>query len=146
MDGEAVVAVDGVPDNSFADTQPVTPPLAQKLDPDGFGNHVAIRAADGRVSWLFHMEAGGVTVKKGQRVKAGDLLGKIGFSGDALFPHEHYTVTDAAVLPRKACRLIFGVFTAAREVVPKPWPIAPSTLAILSRMPPTACTDREMQL
>jgi hypothetical protein len=110
VDGEVVVAVDGVPDNSFADTQPVTPPLAQKLDPDGFGNHVAIRAADGRVSWLLHMESGTVAVKKGQHVKAGDLLGKIGFSGDALFPHEHYTVTDAAVYPSQGVPSYFRAF------------------------------------
>jgi Peptidase family M23 len=110
VDGEVVVAVDGVPDNSFADTQPVTPPLAQKLDPDGFGNHVAIRAADGRVSWLLHMEAGSIAVKKGQRVKAGDLLGKIGFSGDALFPHEHYTVTNAATYPSQGVPSYFRAF------------------------------------
>lgn len=110
VDGEVVVAVDGVPDNSFANAQPVTPPLAQTLDPDGFGNHVAIRAADGRVSWLLHLEAGSIAVKKGQHVQAGALLGKIGFSGDALFPHEHYTVTDAAIYPSQGVPSYFRDF------------------------------------
>jgi Peptidase family M23 len=110
VDGEIVVAVDGVPDNSFANAQPVTPPLAQKLDPDGFGNHVAIRAADGRVSWLLHLEAGSIAVKKGQHVQAGSLLGKIGFSGDALFPHEHYTVTNATTYPSQGVPSYFRNF------------------------------------
>lgn len=108
--GEVVVAVDGVPDNSFSGAQPVVPPLAQKLDPDGFGNYVAVRAVDGRVSWLLHMEAGSVAVKKGQQVKAGDLLGKVGFSGDSLFPHEHYTVTNAATYPSQGVPSYFRGF------------------------------------
>ena len=111
VEGTVMVAIDGVPDNSFAHTQPVTPPLAQKLDPDGFGNHVAIQAADGRVSWLLHMEAGSIAVKKGQHVKPGDLLGKIGFSGDALFPHEHYTVTNSAAYPSQGVPSYFRGFT-----------------------------------
>ena len=104
------MAVDGVPDNSFANSEPVTPPEAEKVDPDGFGNHVAIRAADGRVSWLLHMEAGSIAVKKRQHVKTGDLLGKIGFSGDALFPHEHYTVTEAATYPSQGVPSYFRAF------------------------------------
>ena len=58
------------------------------------------------------MEAGSIAVKKGQHVKAGDLLGKIGFSGDALFPHEHYTVTDSAAYPSQ------GVPSYFRDVSP----------------------------
>ena len=61
--------------------------------PLGFGNPVLIRAADGRVSWLLHMEPGSVVVKTGDRLVTGQMLGRIGFSGDSLFSRLHFNVT-----------------------------------------------------
>jgi hypothetical protein len=103
-------AVDGVPDNRFVDGEAVVPATASALDPLGLGNHVLIRAADGRVSWLLHMEPGSVAVKTGDKVVAGQPLGRVGFSGDSLFPHLHYNVTDGSAYPSQGVPSYFRQF------------------------------------
>ena len=109
--GRVVAAVSDVPENTFAangDAQ--VPSAAEAKDPMGFGNHVTIRHADGRVSWLLHMQPNSVQVKIGDRVKAGQYLGRVGFSGDSLFPHLHFNVTDGAVYPSQGVPSYFKHF------------------------------------
>lgn len=108
--GIVTEAVDGVPDNTFVDGEAVVPREAEALDPLGFGNHVLIRAADGRVSWLLHMEPGSVAVKTGDRVETGQMLGRVGFSGDSLFPHLHFNVTDGVAYPSQGVPSYFQQF------------------------------------
>jgi hypothetical protein len=109
--GRVVDAVSDVPENTFAangDAQ--VPSAAEAKDPMGFGNYVTIQHADGRVSWLLHMQPNSVQVKTGDRVKAGQFLGKAGFSGDSLFPHLHFDVTDAALYPSQGVPSYFKHF------------------------------------
>ena len=62
------------------------------LDPDGEdrtgGNHVII-FCDGHSVHLAHMQAGTVAVSVGDQVSAGQLLGKVGNSGNTTQPHLH---------------------------------------------------------
>lgn len=57
-------------------------------------NHVVIREADGSYALFGHLKMGSVLVKPGQRVRAGEVIGQIGSSGDSLFPHLHYQRMD----------------------------------------------------
>jgi hypothetical protein len=109
-EGEVVEAVSNVPDNVLSDGTPVTPTAAERIDPHGLGNHVVLRGADGRVSWLLHMDTGSITVHWGQQVKAGDTIGRIGFSGDALFPHLHYMLTSGVDYPSQGVPSYFRNF------------------------------------
>jgi hypothetical protein len=110
-DGMVVDAVTDIPDNSFGSAGEVhTPPGAEAKDPLGMGNHVTIDHPDGRTSWLLHMEQGSVQVKVGDRVSAGQLLGRIGFSGDSLFPHLHYNVTASHAYPSQGVPSYFHDF------------------------------------
>jgi hypothetical protein len=98
--GWVIEAVSDLPENSFdASGEARSPQDSEVRDPNGFGNHVKIRHADGRVSWLLHMQHGSISVKVGDHVRDGQFVGKIGFSGDSLFPHLHYNVTDASNYP-----------------------------------------------
>ena len=45
-------------------------------------------------SLLIHMKARSVTVKPGDRVRQGQVVGCIGFTGDSIFPHLHYSFMD----------------------------------------------------
>ncbi len=56
------------------------------------GNGVVIAHGDGFQTQYCHLKKGSVAVKKGQTVKEGDLLGKIGMSGKTQFPHLHLSV------------------------------------------------------
>nr|WP_165388280.1 M23 family metallopeptidase [Sphingomonas populi] len=93
--GDALVlrAEDGHPDNpaghgaDFHPAQPVT------IDNVG-GNHVVLDLGDGQYAHYFHMRAGSVRVRPGERVRKGEVIGMIGSSGDAREPHVHLEITD----------------------------------------------------
>ena len=56
----------------------------------GFGNHVIINHGFGYESLYAHMTK--YTVRKGQKVKRGDIIGYVGSSGKSTAPHLHYEV------------------------------------------------------
>ena len=77
-DGVVVDAVDGVPD--------LRPPLRT---PDrGRGNYVAIEA-HGAVVVLAHLRLGTVLPAEGDRIAAGQPIGRVGNSGSSTEPHLH---------------------------------------------------------
>ena len=111
--GTIVRSANNIPENTLDNTgNSHIPPSAETKDSNGFGNHVAILHSDGRVSWLLHMQPGSVTVHTGNVVHAGQVLGRIGFSGDSLFPHLHYNVTNAPTYPSQGVPSYFHEFTA----------------------------------
>jgi len=57
----------------------------------GFGNHVRIDHGFGYVSIYAHMD--NISVRKGNRVKRGDIIGYVGSSGRSVAPHLHYEIT-----------------------------------------------------
>ncbi len=56
----------------------------------GFGNHVKIDHGFGYKTLYGHMDS--FTVRKGQKVKRGDMIGYVGSSGTSTAPHLHYEV------------------------------------------------------
>jgi hypothetical protein len=82
-DGVVSFAADGLIDNAAPGAFPVPTP-----DPVG-GNQVWLKHSDGTMTWYTHMRQGTVTVTTGQSVTAGQVLGKLGSSGNASAPHIH---------------------------------------------------------
>lgn len=87
-DGVVASVADGAPDNVPANV----PPGSLAVDTIG-GNSVMLDIGGGRFAWYAHMQPG-IRVKEKQRVKAGDVLGKLGNSGNANGPHLHFQITD----------------------------------------------------
>ena len=56
----------------------------------GFGNHIVIDHGYGYESLYAHMTK--YTVRKGQKVKRGDVIGYVGSTGKSTAPHLHYEV------------------------------------------------------
>lgn len=58
----------------------------------GFGNYVMIDHGDGLISLYGHMHENTVTVKSGDTVKQGQVIGKMGSSGSSDGMHLHFTI------------------------------------------------------
>jgi murein DD-endopeptidase MepM/ murein hydrolase activator NlpD len=59
---------------------------------------VLIDHENGEYSLLVHMKPGSVLVRSGDRVKQGQKVGAIGFAGDSIFPHLHYSLMSGPTL------------------------------------------------
>jgi murein DD-endopeptidase MepM/ murein hydrolase activator NlpD len=57
---------------------------------------VIIDHGNGQFGYYAHLKPFTVTVKKGAKVKAGEILGEVGNSGDSLEPHLHFHVMNNA--------------------------------------------------
>jgi hypothetical protein len=97
--GVGVVLATGndIPDNRFEDAQATKiehPKLPAGKDPKDIGNFVLIDHLNGEYSLLVHMKPGSVIVQPGDHVAQGQQVGKIGFAGDSIFPHLHYSLME----------------------------------------------------
>jgi Peptidase family M23 len=103
MDGEVVQAVDGVAERQWLHlgreawwAVKTTMRVARRgLDPVRLaGNHV-ITATGGTWALYAHLAPGSVAVTRGQRVRAGEVLGRVGHTGNSTAPHLHFQLMDS---------------------------------------------------
>lgn len=93
--GENMVApADGVVvevENEIADNEPVGEMNAE----EPLGNYVIIDHGNEEYSFLAHFKQGSIQVEKGDEIKANDVLGLVGNSGNSSEPHIHFHVADS---------------------------------------------------
>ena len=87
--GKVVKAVDRYPD---LEPGVKDPDLTLK---DAPGNHVIVDIGGGRYAIYAHLVPGSVTVEEGDHVRRGQVLGRLGNSGNTDAPHLHFHVMDA---------------------------------------------------
>ncbi|WP_454718295.1 M23 family metallopeptidase [Caulobacter segnis] len=76
------------------------------------GNYVSLDLGKGRFAICEHLIPGSVAVQPGDRVRKGQVIGQLGFSGDSTGPHLHFHVADAAApLLGEGVGYGFGHFT-----------------------------------
>ncbi len=88
-DGRVQAAADGEPD------QPVGAKWKGKLV---VGNHVVLEVGPQQFLFVAHLQSGSVAVQAGDRVRAGQVLGRVGNSGKSSEPHVHVHLQDTPVL------------------------------------------------
>jgi Peptidase family M23 len=87
-DGKVVGARDGIPDNSPGSAA-VEITLATLM-----GNSVSLDLGGGRFAHYAHLQPGTLAVRVGDRVRRGQVLGRVGNSGSSDAPHLHFQLTD----------------------------------------------------
>ena len=83
---------DGVPDRS-----PLAqlPPVIEVTLEAAAGNYVVLELGTNTFALYAHLQEGSVAVEVGQRVRRGDMLGRLGNSGNTSGPHLHFHISDA---------------------------------------------------
>jgi hypothetical protein len=104
FDGEIVGASDGVAERKWI--HPVRELVlilrnavtfsADQL-PSILGNHVLVRSGDVFAGFA-HLAPGSVAVRTGQTVQRGDVLGRVGHTGNSTSPHLHFQLMDSSDL------------------------------------------------
>jgi Peptidase family M23 len=104
--------------NNLDDQKPGTLPdrstiTIQNVD----GNHVVLDLGDGVFAFYAHMQKGSVTVNVGSRVKRGQLLGKLGNTGNTSAPHLHFHLMEGpSVLGSNGIPYVIDSFALAGQV------------------------------
>jgi murein DD-endopeptidase len=63
---------------------------------DAAGNYVSLDLGGSRFAVYEHLKPGSIKVRPGQRVRRGDVIAQVGYTGDSTGPHLHLHVGDAA--------------------------------------------------
>lgn len=80
------------------------------------GNFVIMKCSDHVYAAFAHLQTGFVTVSAGQTVKKGDVLGKVGHSGNSTAPHLHFQLMDSGdLLSARGLPCAFERYEALRD-------------------------------
>jgi murein DD-endopeptidase MepM/ murein hydrolase activator NlpD len=90
-DGAVVGARNDMPDNIPRTKDGFTPAVPLTMD-NLAGNFIVIDLGNGQYAQYAHLQPGSVRVKAGDRVRKGQLVARVGNSGDARVPHLHFQV------------------------------------------------------
>lgn len=78
--GTVAFVVDGLPDQAIGARDPANPA----------GNHVVLDLGHGEHAFLGHLRRGSVRVRLGEKIAAGEEIGRCGNSGNTSEPHLHF--------------------------------------------------------
>ena len=96
-DGRVVTARDGLPDNVPGHGDAFRPAVPITLETVA-GNTITLDLGGGQFAYYMHLQSGSLRVKAGDRVQRGEVLARVGGSGDAREPHLHFEVTTSSKL------------------------------------------------
>jgi Peptidase family M23 len=104
--------------NNLDDQKPGTLPDPKTITLENVdGNHVVLDLGDGLYAFYAHMQKDSVTVEPGERVRRGQVLGKLGNTGNTSAPHLHFHLMDGpSVLGSNGLPYVIDSFTVAGNV------------------------------
>lgn len=109
--GRVVGARDGLPEQV-----PGRLPAGATIQTAG-GNYVVVDIGGGHYAFYAHMQPGSLRVRVGDRVRAGQVLGLLGNTGNTDAPHLHFHIMDSpSPLQSNGLPFTFTSFTGAGRV------------------------------
>ena len=105
--GKVMDVQDGIPENIPTSEKRAVPITLKTVG----GNYVILDVGKGEFVFYAHLQPGSIAVRSGERVKRGQVLAKLGNSGQADAPHLHIHVMDApSPLAAEGLPLVFERF------------------------------------
>jgi murein DD-endopeptidase MepM/ murein hydrolase activator NlpD len=93
------------------------------------GNHVILDLGAGVYAFYAHIEKGSIRVAEGQHVKRGDVLGKLGNSGNTSAPHLHFHLMEGpSALASNGIPYLIDSFALAGKIPVEKDPAAANSL------------------
>ncbi|MGE0702583.1 MAG: M23 family metallopeptidase [Vicinamibacterales bacterium] len=89
-DGVVVGTLDGIPENTPDPVARAVPMTPRTL----IGNYVLLDIGDGAWAVYAHLQLGSVRVRQGDRVRRGEVLGRVGNTGNSTEAHLHFHIAD----------------------------------------------------
>lgn len=123
-------------------TEPATLAASEHVSiGDATGAYVTLDIGGGRFAFYEHLQPG-LAVKVGRKVRRGDRLGRLGFTGQASSPHLHFHIADATA-PLAAEGMpyhftsyrVLGRYHSISEFGGKPWQRLPAAREIAKSLP-----------
>lgn len=80
------------------------------------GNYILMKCSNDVYAVLVHLQKGSIRVSVGQSVKKGEVLGKVGHSGNSFFPHLHFQLMDSSdILSAKGLPCAFEQYNLFKD-------------------------------
>lgn len=92
-DGTVAFVRDGIPENvpqSSGEIRPAVPITRETVA----GNQVSLALGPDRFAFYAHLQPGSIPFKVGDRVRRGQVIGRVGNAGNAVGPHFHFHLGD----------------------------------------------------
>ncbi len=102
--------------DGLRDQKPGALPDRQTVQTAG-GNYVVVRLDRNHYAFYAHLQAGSLRVRKGQRVRTGQVLGLLGNTGNTDAPHLHFHIMDGpSPLQSNGLPFVYSRFTGQGRV------------------------------
>jgi hypothetical protein len=117
-DATVVSVADSLPDQPPGSLPDPTTITLQSVD----GNHVVLDLGNGVYAFYAHLQKGSITVKQGDKVKAGQPVGLLGNSGNTSAPHLHiHLMAGPSPLASDGIPMSYDHYTLTGAVDPAQW-------------------------
>jgi hypothetical protein len=113
--------------NTLEDQKPPQGPDPKTINLENVGgNHVILDLGHSVFAFYAHMEKGSITVAPGDRVKRGQVLGKLGNTGNTTAPHLHFHLMDGrSMLGSSGLPYVIDSFVVAGQIPAAKFAAAP---------------------
>jgi hypothetical protein len=112
-DGTVTDVQDGIPENDPTSDKKAVPITLTTVG----GNYVLLDIGSGRFAFYAHLQPRSLRVRKGERVTRGQVLAKLGNSGQADAPHLHLHIVDGpSPLGAEGVPMVFDSFVLQGHV------------------------------
>lgn len=96
-DGIIADTVDNIPDNIPTINGKINMPVSFGLKTVA-GNFISLDLGDGNFAFYAHLKPGSIKLKTGDKVKKGQVIGRLGNSGNSVGPHLHFHIGNRNLL------------------------------------------------